>query len=257
MSRRLLLLGGVDPSGGAGLTVDVLAAAQHGCHALPVVMACTVQNRHRFHGRQPVPPEQWRAALAAALADGEVHAVKVGMLGCADTVALAAAALEPLRGRVPIVVDPVLVSTASGPAASTAMAAAYRVHLVPIASLLVPNHVEAAAILGDGPAAALAAGCAAVLAKDGHGDGAVVDDTLFRRDGEPVHFRRPRLPVGRVRGTGCALAAAIASLLAGGAPLEVACRRAGDWLHELLQELGPAAADGLPRLLPLVRRTST
>lgn len=256
MSRRLLLLGGIDPSGGAGLTVDTLVAARHGCHALPVVTAWTVQNRHRFTARLPVPPELWRAALAAALADGEVHAVKVGMLADAGAVALVASALGPLHGQVPIVVDPVLVSTAAGPAASMELAAAYRAHLVPIASLLLPNHAEAAALFGGDATAALAAGCAAVLAKDGHGEGAVVDDTLWRRGGAAVRFGRPRLPVGRVRGTGCALATAVAALLADGAPLATACRQAGDWLHALLRQLGPAAAADVPRLLPLVSRTS-
>jgi hydroxymethylpyrimidine/phosphomethylpyrimidine kinase len=252
VTPRLLLLGGIDPSGGAGLTVDAVVAARHGCHALPVVTAWTDQNRHGFRARMPLPPAQFRAALAAALADGDLHAVKVGMLGDEAAVAAVTEALEPLVGRVPIVVDPVLVSTAAGPAASAAMADAYREHLLPLASLLLPNHAEATALCGTDVAGALATGCAAVLAKDGHGAGAVVDDVLFRPACEPLHFRRPRLHVGPVRGTGCALATAIAAGLARGVGLAVACRQAGDWLHALLQGLGPAPADGLPRLLPLV-----
>jgi hydroxymethylpyrimidine/phosphomethylpyrimidine kinase len=258
---RLLLLGGIDPSGGAGLTVDAVVAAMHGCLGLPVVTAWTVQNRHRFDSRSPLPPDQLAAALAAALEDGAVDAVKIGMLGSAATVAFVASALRPLVGRVPIVIDPVLVSTVSGLSASTAMAAAYLEHLLPIASVLLPNHAETAAICGERADAALASGCAAVLAKDGHGEGAIVDDVLWRRDHAARHFRRSRLAVGPVRGTGCALATAVAAQLAGGLPLETACQQAGDWLHLLLQELGPAPVDGLPRLLPLagapwVSRTS-
>jgi hydroxymethylpyrimidine/phosphomethylpyrimidine kinase len=56
-----------------------------------------------------------------------------------------------------------------------------------------------------------------------------------------------------VRGTGCALAAAIASRLARGAAIAEACRGAGDWLAAMLRALGPAAADGLPRQLPFGR----
>ncbi len=257
MSSRLLLLGGVDPSGGAGLTVDAVVAALHGCDVLPVVAAWTVQNRHRFHSREPVPLTWLAAALTAALADGAVDAIKVGMLGDAATVVFVASALRPLSGRVPIVVDPVLVSTADGPAASAALVAACREHLVPIASLVLPNHPEAAALWGGRVETALATGCGAVLAKDGHGDGEVVDDVLWRRDAAPMHCRRPRLPVGRVRGTGCALATAVAAQLARGVPIDVACRGAGEWLHARLRDMGPAPADGLPRVLPLVTRTST
>jgi hydroxymethylpyrimidine/phosphomethylpyrimidine kinase len=252
-----LLLGGVDPSGGAGLTVDAVVAAIHGCQVLPVVTTWTAQNRHAFRAREPLPPDQVDGALAAALADGPVDAVKIGMLGSPATVAFVASALRPLVGRAPIVVDPVLVSTATGPTASTALAAAYREHLLPITSLLLPNHAETAAICGDRADAALASGCAAVLAKDGHGEGAIVDDVLWRQGVEPRHFPRRRLPVGRVRGTGCVLATAVTAQLAAGFPLDVACQQAGDWLHARLLELGPAPADGLPRVLPLFTRTST
>jgi hydroxymethylpyrimidine/phosphomethylpyrimidine kinase len=259
----LLLLGGLDPSGGAGLTVDAVVAASHDCHVLPVATAWTVQNRRAFVERRPVAAERWRAALAAALADGEVHAVKVGMLGEAAAAAAVATSLAPLVGQVPIVVDPVLVSTAAGPGAPAALAIALREQLVPLASLLLPNRPEAAAMFAGDPPRGLALGAAAVLAKGGHDDGPSCTDTLLVRGRDPVPFCRPRLPVGPVRGTGCALATAIAARLAHGVGLEAACREAGDWLHSLLRQLGPAPGDGLPRALPLaaqppaLRRTST
>lgn len=257
MRPRLLLLGGIDPSGGAGLTLDAVVAARFGVHALPVVTAGTAQNRHRFVARYPIPAPQLAATLTAALEDGPVAAVKIGMLGDTATVAFVAAAMRRLPATTPIVVDPVLVSTADGPDACPELAAAYREHLLPVASLLLPNHLEIAALGGDQPDAWRRFGCRAVLQKDGHGDGASAADVLWQRDGAARPFRRPRLPVGRVRGTGCALATAIAARLADGSPLEAACGEAGDWLHERLRELGPAPPDGLPRLLPLVSRTST
>jgi hydroxymethylpyrimidine/phosphomethylpyrimidine kinase len=76
---------------------------------------------------------------------------------------------------------------------------------------------------------------------------------LHVRAAAPAVFRRPRLPTGPVRGTGCALAAAIAASLAAGADVRTAVGRAGDWLHALLAVLGPAPTDGLPRELPFAR----
>ncbi|MBX3463530.1 MAG: bifunctional hydroxymethylpyrimidine kinase/phosphomethylpyrimidine kinase [Planctomycetes bacterium] len=248
MTRRLLLLGGLDPSGGAGLTVDAIVAAQHGCQVLPVATAWTVQNGRQFTARHAPAAAAWQAAFAAALADGDVHAVKVGMLADAATAAGVAAALAPLRDRVPIVVDPVLVSTAPGAGPDPDLVAAYRVHLLPLASLLLPNAPEAAALAGG---AGAWPGHAAVLAKGGHGDGPDCDDVLTLAHGAVHRWRRPRLPVGPVRGTGCALATAIAARLAHGDELASACRLAGDWLHDLLRQLGPASGDGLPRCLPL------
>jgi hydroxymethylpyrimidine/phosphomethylpyrimidine kinase len=250
--RRVLLLGGVDPCGGAGITADAIVVAAHGAWPLPIAVVLTAQNRKHFEARFEVPAPQWRKALAAALADGEVHAVKTGLLGDAACIAEVAAALRPIAAKVPIVVDPVLSATAGGLAASAAAAAAYRTHLLPLAALVTPNLSEAEALFGGDPANAFAAGCRAVLKKGGHGAGEFADDVLSQ-PGREVHFRRARLAVGAVHGTGCALASAIAAQLATGADVADACAAAGDWLHELLRKLGPPSPDGLPRPLPLAR----
>lgn len=253
MTPRLLLLGGLDPCGGAGITADSAVAILHAVQPLPIAVALTVQNRRGFRECNEVPERQWRRALASALDDGEIHAVKVGLLGGAAAVAAVAAALLPLRGRVPIVVDPVLAATAGGYEAPIAVAQAYRERLLPLATLLLPNVAEAAAVLGGDPAVAFAAGCGAVLLKGGHGDGEFADDVLRLAAGGTHRFRRARLPVGPVHGTGCALASAIACGLALGLDLPAACGRAGDWLHTLLAALAETPGDGLPRPLPFWR----
>lgn len=252
MTPRVLLLGGLDPSGGAGATLDTTVAALHGVEPLPVVLAWTEQNRRGFRRSEPVPAAQWQRALRAVLDDGPVQAVKVGMVGDADGMHGVARALAPLRGAVPIVVDPVLFATAGGLSPDAGLVAACREALLPLASLLTPNTPELAALCAGDPSRALSAGAGAVLQKGGHGDGDVSEDVLWLPR-ERVAFRRPRLPCGPVRGTGCALAAAIASRLARGDALAAACAGAGDWVAALLRALGPAPPDGLPRLLPLAR----
>ncbi len=187
--------------------------------------------------------------LAAACSDGEVRAIKTGLLGSAETIAAIAAALAPFAGCVPIVVDPVLSATSGGLEAGEAQAAAYREHLLPLTTLLTPNLPELEALFGGDANDALRA-VPALLVKGGHGDGERAEDVLLTRAGEH-RFSRPRLAVGPVRGTGCALASAIAARLANGTELPAACREAGDWLASQLQRLGPPPADGLPR--PLLR----
>ena len=252
MTARVLLLGGIDPGGGAGITADATVVSAHGLQPLPIAVVLTAQNRHRFREQFAIPEHQWRAALEAALGDGPVHAVKIGLLGSAEVVAAVAAALQPLAARMPIVVDPVLSATAGGFAAPAAVAAAYREHLLPLAALLTPNSPELEAIAGGDLDAVLATGCGAVLHKGGHGAGDSAEDVLYRSIGV-LRFRRPRLGVGPVHGTGCALASAIAARLAAGQALAEACGDAGNWLAALLRALGPPAADGLPRPLPFAR----
>ena len=90
----------------------------------------------------------------------------------------------------------------------------------------------------------------AILRKGGHGEGDQVTDLLVTQ-GRQRRFVRPRLAVGPVHGTGCALATALAAGLAQGLDLEAASGRAGDWLHRMLTMLGPADGSGLARPLPL------
>lgn len=259
---RVLVLGGIDPCGGAGIAADVVVATLHGAEPLPIALALTVQNRHGFTASDDVAPASWQAALAAAIADGDVHAVKTGLLGSATAVRRVADALRPFRGRVPIVVDPVLSATAGGYDAGRLVVAAYVEHLVPLATLLTPNANELAALCGNDSGQLFAAGCGAVLRKGGHDDGAFAVDVLSRANEPEVRFVRRRLPVGPVHGTGCALATSIACELAAGADLAAAVERAGAWLWARLAALGPAPRGTPPRTLPFadlaaVTRTSS
>jgi hydroxymethylpyrimidine/phosphomethylpyrimidine kinase len=253
---RVLLLGGLDPSGGAGITLDATVAALHGACPLPIAVTWTVQNRRGFQRADAVPTAQWREALVAVVDDGPIAAIKVGMLAAAGAVVAIAEALRPFADRVPIVIDPVLGATAGGLAANAELASAYRQQLLPLATLLTPNLPELNAIGCPTGAAALAAGAGSVLVKGGHAEGECCDDVLWQRDAVST-FSRPRLAVGRVRGTGCALGTAIACRLGAGSSLPIACRTAGDWLAAILAALPPVSAvggaDPLPRTLPLHR----
>lgn len=252
MTPRVLLLGGLDPSCGAGITVDATVAALHHVEPLPIALLLTEQNRRRFVRSEPVPADCWRRAMHDVLADGDVHAVKVGLIGDPVLARGVARELAPLRGRAPIVIDPVLSATAGGLLPPPGLVDAYREVLLPLATLLTPNHPELGALGGGDVRNVLAAGAGAVLQKGGHDAAPHCEDVLWHGR-ERLAFRRERLPCGPVRGTGCALAAAIAASLARGVALAEACRRSGDWLAALLRALGPAAADALPRLLPFGR----
>lgn len=252
MTPRVLLLGGLDPSGGAGITLDAAVVGAHGGAPLPIALALTEQGLRGFRRAHPTPETQWRGALDAVLADGPAHAIKIGFVPDVATAHALAAALAPLAASIPLVLDPVLSATAGGYAGADALAAALREGLAARAALVTPNLPELALLAAGDPRALLAVGARAVLAKGGHGDGADSVDVLWSAGGRRA-FARPRLPTGRVRGTGCALACAIAVQLARGTDPAAACAAAGDWLHGLLAALGPASDAGLPRTLPFDR----
>lgn len=232
-SPRVLVVAGLDPSGGAGLVADLEALALAGARGWAVAAALTAQGRRGARGFEPVS-EAMLLAQIDALVDGDrPRAVKTGMLGSA---ALARAlanrlAAPPLR-RIPLVVDPVLAASSGAPLFDPG-ALSVGEALLPVltrAWLATPNLAELALLTGDDVSTDDAAVRAArrlpsraVLVKGGHREGAPVD--LLVEDRKVTRFSGRRRP-GTARGTGCRLASAIAGFLAAGVPLEAAIRRA-------------------------------
>ena len=227
----VLVVAGLDPTAGAGLAADLEALAAVGARGWPVAAALTAQGPKGVRGWSPVPVEMLLAQVDALLdgAPGRPGAVKTGMLG---TAALAAALAGRLAARdlarVPLVVDPVLLSSSGALLLDTADASPLEVlgPLLERARLVTPNLEELRALTGlttgDDEAAVEAArrlGARAVLVKGGHRQGAPVD--LLVEGRRVTRFGGRRRP-GTARGTGCRLASALAGLLARGASLEEA-----------------------------------
>jgi hydroxymethylpyrimidine/phosphomethylpyrimidine kinase len=230
----LLAIGGLDPTGGAGLLVDVAAARYVGVHAAAVAAVVTVQDGESFSSARSESPAAVREAVDAVLHGLLVGAVKTGALGSAGIVeALAEAARAP--SFPPLVVDPVMRSTTGGALLDAEGSAALATRLLPRAALVTPNLAEAAVLACCEVASAdqmeraarriLETGVGAVLVKGGHLGGDEAIDVFADRIGTVRVFSSPRLPVGKVRGTGCALASLVAALLARGATLMDAVER--------------------------------
>ena len=116
--------------------------------------------------------------------------------------------------------------------------------LFPLATLVTPNVPEAAALLGEVLATdeaglvqqglrLLGFGSRAILLKGGHADGEDAVDILIAGDRAVERIASQRV-AGTSRGTGCALASAIAAGLAAGKPLNEACRAAKKYVLGML-----------------------
>jgi hydroxymethylpyrimidine/phosphomethylpyrimidine kinase len=237
----VLVIAGVDSSGGAGLTRDVCVLADFDVDALCAVTAVTAQSNSRVNAVHHVPPEVVGAQIAAAFGTREIGAIKIGMLGVRATVE---AVLEALPSRVPIVLDPVLAASSGGVLLDTNGRRTMRERLFPRVTLVTPNVPEAATLLGEDPANTepeliaqaqrlLALGPRAVLIKGGHAIGEDAVDLLVSGN-IPAQRIASRRVNGIRRGLGCALASAIAAGLASGMSLAEACERAKRYIVTIL-----------------------
>ena len=249
-----IAVGGLDPTGGAGLVRDLLTARALGARVHLVPAAWTEQSAAAgVSAVEPRAPASLSRALEtawkAAAAEAIPSAVKVGMLPDGEAMR---AVIDALRGyEGPVVFDPVLGASSGGalfrdpPRVLSPMLAR--------ATLVTPNGPEAVALLGRPGLERLGvedaeqlgrglidAGARAVLVKGGHLAGHTAVDTLVTATAVR-RFTASRLAGPNVRGTGCALGTAIAVGLGRREPLEDAVAGAKRWLHAAL---GRAVAVG-------------
>ncbi|HVP29494.1 MAG TPA: bifunctional hydroxymethylpyrimidine kinase/phosphomethylpyrimidine kinase [Myxococcota bacterium] len=253
--RTALSIAGSDPTGGAGLQLDLQVFRALGVHGAGVVTALTVQDTARVHRVLPAFPNVVLEQLRTLLRDLRPDAVKLGMLATDDvarSVELGLAELfapppDDARPAPPLVVDPVLAASDGTPLLER-RARGTLVRILAHATLVTPNLPEAAALTEldvSSEAGAAAAGrrlveetgVAAALVKGGHREGPP-HDLFVTRDGVGLHVERlegERIGGGRVHGTGCALASAIAAGLAQGRSLRDAVLAARAFLREAIR----------------------
>ncbi|MBJ6122329.1 bifunctional hydroxymethylpyrimidine kinase/phosphomethylpyrimidine kinase [Sphingomonas mollis] len=207
---RVLIVAGSDSGGGAGIQADIKTVTMLGGHAMTAITAITAQNTLGVQAVHPVPTDMVAAQMRSVIDDLGVDAVKIGMIGSAETAQAVAAVLEGLS--VPVVFDPVMISTSGATLADEATVAAFA-RLMRIAAVVTPNLPELTALGGE--VAVLAHGCAVVV-KGGHGEGETVTDRLIDRGGEIARWSNPRIDTRHSHGTGCTLASGIAEGLARG-----------------------------------------
>ena len=247
MTARVLLIGGMDSSGGAGLARDIATASQMGADTCVAVTAVTAQTDGGVRAVQLLAPEVVAEQIRCA---GPVDAIKIGMLGTAAIVDAVARALPPA----PLVVDPVLASSSGHALLDTEGRHRLISDLLPRTSLLTPNLPELSILAldlglvddvdeGTRACAVLARGCGAVLVKGGHAEpGPICEDRLYGANGIRARFSGPRHGV-LLRGTGCQLASAIAVALAQGIDLEQAVTTARHQVNLRFEKApGPSGA---------------
>ncbi|HMS62390.1 MAG TPA: bifunctional hydroxymethylpyrimidine kinase/phosphomethylpyrimidine kinase [Solirubrobacteraceae bacterium] len=250
VTRRIpvcLSIAGSDSGGGAGIQADLKAFARAGVHGATAITAITAQNTVAVTRVEAVAPEMIVAQVRAVVDDLGVDAVKIGMLGSAESAVAVARALDLLAPGTPVVVDPVMVAESGGRLLASDAEDALRDLILPRATVATPNLPEARALAGAGEDAAPEALARAVHAlgpdivvlTGGHRDEAT---DLFYDGAGFTAIPGERHPDGAAHGSGCTHAATLAAHLARGRePLEaaqIARAIAGEAVRDGLRGLG-------------------
>jgi hydroxymethylpyrimidine kinase/phosphomethylpyrimidine kinase len=224
----VLTIAGFDPSGGAGIVADVKTITAFGCFAAVAVTSLTYQNTTGVFGASHQTAETVRAQVLPVVEDFRIAGAKTGMLPTREIIEEVARLFRETKLPAPVV-DPVVRSTSGYDLIDDAALDALKRELMPLARVVTPNIPEAERItgmtIGDAVAMVEAArliremGARAVLVKGGHLAGGNALDVLDE-EGEVTYFDAERIETTSTHGTGCTLAAAIASCLARGRNVE-------------------------------------
>lgn len=241
----VLVFSATDPSSGAGLQADILTLASMGCHPLSAVTAITIQDTVGVEDVMPIDSEWVTDQARAVLEDMPVAAFKLGLLGSAETIAAIAEVVADYPD-VPLVFDPVIASGRGDELSTEEMISAMREMIIPQATLITPNIMEARRLAlddsdeNDNPDMAecarrlIASGCEYVLITGTHDNTPMVINTLYDINGVVRTDEWPRLP-GSYHGSGCTLASACAATIAQGLDVPEAVKEAQEYTWQSLK----------------------
>ena len=242
--KRLLVIAGSDSGGGAGIQADIKTADAFGVYAMTAVTAITAQNTKTVSAIHPVPAKIVVAQIEDCLRDIGADAIKIGMLGSAAIVRAVASAIAKAARRIPVVLDPVMVSTSGSTLLNDRAVAALKRELLPLATLVTPNIPEARALVDlkgttikqaeSAGRKLMGLGAKAALIKGGHATRSTIDDVLVWEGGTEV-LAFPRIRTKHTHGTGCTYATAIACGLAQGLSVPLAVGRARDYVQAAIE----------------------
>lgn len=240
-----LTVAGSDSSGGAGIQADLKTFSALGVYGASAITAITAQNTEGVHSQFAIPSEMVYNQIIAVMEDLQPSVVKIGMLSNAEVASSVADALESYD--VPIVLDPVVVSTSGHRLLSAEALDVVKRRLLPIAKVVTPNIPEMHALtmlplstISEKLVAArylISLGAQAVLLKGGHEMGDIKTDILYQHDDDDIqetHLSAPTITTLNTHGTGCTLSSAIAAYIAMGFCLSEAVTRAKEYISNAI-----------------------
>lgn len=238
--KRVLIIAGSDSGGGAGIQADLKTVSACGAYAATAITAITVQNTMGVTGIHAIPTSIIQGQIRAVLDDIGADAIKIGMLHSVEVIRGVAETLSEYP-EIPVILDPVMVSTSGHRLMEEDAVECLKQKLIPRALIITPNLPEAEVLLNqkitslqdmEHAAQALSMNSkVSVYLKAGHWEGDILTDFFYNAP----QNRFKRIPASRfntpnTHGTGCTLSSALAAFVARGASVEEAAIRAKEYI---------------------------
>lgn len=236
-----LTIAGFDTCSGAGLQADLLTFHNHGYHGLTAATSLVVETPLQVRHCEPVSSELLHQQVELLLATYQIAVIKIGLIASPDQAQILSKLLA--EQAIPIVLDPVGISSTGNSLQKNGTSEALMRHLAPLATLLTPNLPEARFFLKNSQeltpnqvAYQLSdqTGSNVLLTGGHHGEDLEICDLLVE-NGQETSFCAPQIETpASLHGTGCVLSSAIAAHLGKNQNLSTAIAHARRYLREAM-----------------------
>ncbi|MEM7304773.1 MAG: hydroxymethylpyrimidine/phosphomethylpyrimidine kinase [Pseudomonadota bacterium] len=249
---RILCIGGLDPSGGAGLQADIETIANCGGHALSIATCLTVQNSQQAYSVNAVDNEIIQQQAEHLLNDIQISSCKIGVIPNQKIAITIGKVLQKLSD-IPVVLDPVM--SASHGVKFVGQTALEKIQkcILPNVTVITPNQSELKQLIpGDQSITTKAillcqSGPEYCLATGADEQTKIISHYLTNKERVIKTYQQPRLPHA-YHGSGCTLSSAIAYFLARNLDIEQAVENALHYTMRTLENSDrPGGGQHIPR----------
>ena len=242
----VLTIAGSDSSGGAGIQADIKTFAALGVYGAAAITAITAQNTLGVHSQFSIAPHMVYDQIINVMDDLSPSVIKIGMLSNVEIVVAVAEALS--QYSIPIILDPVIVSTSGHRLLSAEAEKIIKQRLLPMSTLITPNIPEMETLSNMSVSTfeekrhaaehLFSYGAKSILLKGGHEVGNTKSDILFTNTPTGMQsniFTSDTISTRNTHGTGCTLSSAITAYMARGCDLREAIVHAKEYVTEAIR----------------------
>jgi hydroxymethylpyrimidine/phosphomethylpyrimidine kinase len=226
---RVLSIAGSDCGGCAGIQADIRVLNYLHCHASTVITAITAQNTQGVQAIESVSSKFVSTQIDSVMTDIGADAIKIGML-CNEKIISTVAKALSYYPNIPIVLDPVMVSTSKHRLLQKHAQIALVNNLLPLVDLVTPNYDEAQMLASHAINSSKdleivckkinALGVPNVLITGGDCISTKAIDYYYQaKTNSFIRFESKKIMTKNDHGSGCSLSCAIAGYLAKGLDL--------------------------------------
>ncbi len=248
-------VGGVDSSGGAGTVRDAITLADLNVHACVLTTQLTVQSNAIMLCKESMSASAVNQQWQVLYEDTPPQAIKIGAIANDEQALLLCARIQSLHAPRPFVIwDPVLSSSSGG--ILSELNEGVIDALLHTVDVITPNIDELAwltklpindeASLLDAINQLIGKGAKSVYVKGGHAHWQEKVHDTFVCASHTLQFSQPRDHKGKLRGTGCILASAIAAFIVHDYCIEDALTLANAYVSEVRNNTLPGRGSYAP-----------